>query len=212
MSDSIYPDLNNGDINKAIDIKLSENRKKLMQQNIDDFIKDLTRYKKLKNRYNKFDISFQIIGITFGILTLTGGAILTFGTSVPATIVGIISAIGVLQTTVGGVFSIAFLKRKKKCFAKKCEILKCSIDKLYLFYDKSKTDRIISMQEYEEYLNLVNAINNDLLAINNVEHLLTKSEIKKLRLQAKNEVKESVKEQKLEQFKSQIPTAPPLYL
>jgi hypothetical protein len=68
------------------------------------------------------------------------------------------------------------------------------------------------MQEYEEYLNLVNAINNDLLAINNVEHLLTKSEIKKLRLQAKNEVKQSVKKQKLEQFKSQIPTAPPLYL
>jgi len=119
----------------------------------------LKHYKKLKNRWNTIDSILKTTNLTFTL-------IMTFSTAVSASltvpvfvpiILGIVSA-----SSSTGIIAIKYSSKKKEYFKRKVRLIDEYLNKLYIFFEKSKADKIISVEEVEEFNMLLTEFENDL--------------------------------------------------
>ena len=172
----------------------------------------LIHYSKIKKRWTKADSILKITGITLGsvgILTATIiGSIPTLGivagvvgTSLTSVIVsGVLGGFSTVDLFLTETFSIGITSKKKKIYREICEKLELGINKLYLYQVKALSDNVLSNDEIEESIKIVNAIKDDILKIKQKDlpsfKQSEKIKLKENLINIKKEYKEKVKKLK----------------
>ena len=119
----------------------------------------LKHYKKLKNRWNTIDSILKTTNLTFTLIMAFSTAVsasLTVPVFVPI-ILGIVSA-----SSSTGIIAIKYSSKKKEYFKRKVRLIDEYLNKLYIFFEKSKADKIISVEEVEEFNMLLTEFESEL--------------------------------------------------
>ena len=137
----------------------------------------LTHYIKIKKRWTKADSVLKITGITIGALAALTGTIIasipTVGiaagivaTSLTATIVsGTIGGFSALELFLTESLSIGLTSKKKKQYREICNKLELGINKLYLYQVKALSDNVLTVEEIEESIKIVQDIKDEISLI-----------------------------------------------
>ena len=118
--------------------------------------KDLKHYCKLRKRWKNFKTIMKITSFTIFGITEIGSGILVFIPVISLVVPIIITGSSLIELTISeGLVNIIINKRKKNMDNK---IFKCrsTLDKLYLFLEEAKLDRIIDSTELRIFNKIIN--------------------------------------------------------
>lgn len=168
-------------------IELNKSRIKLILEKKHNLEKDLNHYKKLKRKYNFCYKGIKYIG--FGITGVVSVASIILLPSVGLVAVPVLTSIFSGVSVGTAVFTPLILKIqnvKQRKYRNKCKILEINLSKLSYYFEKIRDDKIITLEEYEGYMKLVENLNDKLKK----NDLLHQKEVDKLEKKAKNEVRQ----------------------
>ena len=144
---NIYPPIELNEINKV--------RISYMLDQIKVIEKDLKHYQKLCKRYKRINLVLKVLGFSIGGVVLVGGTIigiiLTDGIIIPL----IFAGSGALETIIPQGTSIFIVKSKHK-FQEKADNCKSYLDKLFIFMERAKEDKVISIDELSDFQKILN--------------------------------------------------------
>ena len=147
---------------------LFERRKEYMVLKKIELEKMLTHITKVKNRWAKADVTIKIIGTSIVFISSTLAAIFSAGVLVSPIIISVLSSIAAIKTALTEGVMIGFTTKKKKFYRKKCNIIKEYINKLFLFSEKAREDRIITIEELTIFNRLVTSFENEIASLKSV--------------------------------------------
>ncbi len=182
MNNEIYPNINEQkkfteeEINQKINESKNMDRKSLMrskQKEIEDKIK---HYIKILKRWKSVNSTFVTSGVLFTAAMAGLSAILavpTLGLSIPIGVVIGVAAISAGSGVILPTIRLKLIGKRMKNFRSKIDKNKEILNKLYIFFEKSRDDNVITLEEYENYLDI-----------------LRKHEINDLKIESKSTVNE----------------------
>ena len=147
---------------------LFERRKEYMVLKKIELEKMLSHITKVKNRWAKADVTIKIIGTSIVFISSTLAAIFSAGVLVSPIIISVLSSIAAIKTALTEGVMIGFTTKKKKIYRKKCNIIKEYINKLFLFSEKAREDRIITIEELTIFNRLVTSFENEIASLKSV--------------------------------------------
>ncbi len=125
------------------------------KQKVDERINKLTA---LKSKWNTIDsfvkYSGYIVFLLTGLASTIGSALMTAGINVPHYMILKTSSVGILIASIAKVVSKTLTSSKKNKYKNQIEELNSCSDKMYLFFEKARSDLHISNEEIEEFLAL----------------------------------------------------------
>jgi len=208
------------EVDDMINENLSETRKKLMIEKIDQMKQTLEHYDKVKKKWTVADSSIQIIGLTLAAATAITASVLSAGAFAPPIVAGVLSGVAALKTILTESISIGFTSRKKKIYRERCELVRDYINKLFVFSEMCKEDKIITIDELNSFMNILKEFREKLLGINlnnngkdnglekQIEGTFISSNVSELQKQyntlTKKEVKQVVKDHELNELKKKL--------
>ena len=141
---------------------MTTDRKRSMNQKIDEITSRIHHLKKVKRRWQLADNTLKIceIGLAFTLTLLT--AIINL---LPETLVSIpkvqiltsvISAIAGLTVAGSEATLLSFTGKNKRRFEKEIKKQEAKLNRSYIFYEKARSDAIISIEELAEFFALIN--------------------------------------------------------
>ena len=190
-----------------------ENRIQLYKQRSDKIITEIKRlqeqskhYAKVSKKWNKAsrileEICDVSIGLTFVSVAVIS-SILTSGIAIPLFILIPISSVplvelGVLKTT-----KHTLMKKRKEKYQQKSKLIADYINRVWLYYEKARQDGIISVEELEGFIKIINELqaklDNDFSGYDGSLDLMS------LRKQAEVEVKKEMNKEYMEKLKQEL--------
>lgn len=169
-------------------------RQKYMIEKQQELQNKLNHYKKLRSKWSKADSTLKTLGVVITALSSLIAVVTTiaFPVALVPTIFSIVAGINSLLT--GGTV-IGLTGKKKSQFKQKIEVINNYLNKLYIFFEKSKNDQDITVDEIQNFTNIYNEFQKALESpMQNAEY--TKKEIK----QAKNLAKKSLEKERINQL------------
>ncbi len=119
---------------------------------------EINKLNKLKSKWNLANNIIKYSGYT--IFLSTGAAatvcasLVTAGIAVPSSVILTTSSIGLIHTSITKVFSKTITSKKTKKYRKKINVLNSYLDKMFVFFEKARSDQLISNDEIEEFKKL----------------------------------------------------------
>jgi hypothetical protein len=215
MTDSIYPAIKSEQEFRAmINMNLNSERAHKIVEKINALQQQYEHYKKVEKRWKKLGKIVRIVNliISGSIAGAVGmlAIVTTQGIAIPPLVIAILSGYSAVETSVMEGMNIGIIKKKKNKFAQKCIIIQDYINKMYFYYEKARQDGVITVDELEGfekiYRNFVNALNNNLLNIENHEKLDMAILMKEAEQEAKNELavelREKLKHEAIQKLRS----------
>lgn len=171
-------------------------RQQYMLDKQNELKRQLLHYTKIKNRWSKADSSLKIISIGLAFSTTLSAAI-TGGFLTPIIIPTILASFSAFQTSISGILIVGLTGKKKSHYRKKLQLINNYLNKMYIFFEKCKDDKEITIEELETFQKLFKEYNEDMLGIN-LRYKNNKSEIEVLETTGtfRNLSKKDIKEAK----------------
>ena len=154
---SEFIEMSETDFNKIV----TQDRKRSMNQKIDSIDQRIKHLKKVKRRWQLADNVIKIIGITFtAILTLITTIINTLpNNTIEANTLKILTAILSSLAAITALSSegaiLGFTGKNKSKYIKLIKQLETKLNKVYIYYEKTRSDAIISNEELAEFFKLL---------------------------------------------------------
>ena len=115
----------------------------------------LIHYKKLKKRWTKIDSTFKTISVILAFL-ITSATAATAGITLPIVIPAVLGAVTAIQTSSCGLIALAYTSKRKMYYKEKANLIDSYLNKLFIYFERSKSDKKITLEELEEFNELVN--------------------------------------------------------
>ena len=198
-TDSIYPNLPEGSddltgtkLHELTEGQLSRSRASEIINKRKELEKECNHYKKVRRKYKTASNILSGLGIGIGgTLALAGvviGGLSTAGIAIPLLVPTILAGVGAFEATLSGTIAFTYLKRRIHRFSEKYELVSTYLNSLYHLYHRSIEDARITVDEMDEFYNLVKDYETEMSKLNTHkntnDHHLTK-----LQHQAKAEAK-----------------------
>lgn len=211
-TEKLYPDLT-GTVD-SLDSKLSKARATEIINKQKELEKEPKHYKKLRHNWKHAGNVFRIVGITAGgVLTAASGVaagVASAGIAVPIVVPTVLACVGVTETMITQSVAFGYIRKKKHRFSEKYDLVNTSLNRLYHFYHRAVEDKVISLEEIDEFHKLVKEYEDNISKLQSkdtdnhsfkkLEHL-AEVEAKK---QCEKEVLEKLTEEKKNNLKSQF--------
>ena len=163
---TIYPIIKTEqEVNDMIQENLSESRKKSIYEHIDRIRIEYDHYNKIKKRWTTVDSTIKVTGLSLAAISGITAAVLSGGSFAPVVVTSTLAGVSA-KTILTETIYIGYTARKKKIYREKCELIMEYINKLFLFSEKCKEDKIITIDELEQFSLLVKEYREKLLGIN----------------------------------------------
>ena len=203
MTDSVM-------LNAELQNSLSRDRAKSIKEKVDDLQRVLQRYKKLRKRWKSARNIVTGVGITIGVScgvgALVTGSLLTSGIAIPILVPTIIGGIAVAESAISGSICLTLIKRRIHKFNEKAKIVSIYANRLYHFYHKAVDDKAISLEEMEEFKQILTEYEQEMNKISGEKD--GSLSIDKIRHQAALEVQKERETELLAKFKEEARKAP----
>jgi hypothetical protein len=186
-----------------------ENRMQLYKQRSDKIISEIKRLKERSSHYSKvakkWNTASKILeGVSITVLILgeisatTVASVITAGIALPVFIPIILSTtslaeLGILKTT-----KHMLMNKCREKYTRKAKLYDEFINRVWLYYERARQDGIISMEELEGFIKLVEELESKLEAEN------SSINNDSLRKQAELEVKREKQTEQLDRLKNEI--------
>ena len=159
-SESLYPKIiSAAELDELTEGKLSKARATEIINKQKEMEKELKHYKKLCRKWKNAGNALRIIGISGGcVITAAGGitaGIASAGVAVPIVVPTVLASVGVIETAITQSVAFGYIRKKKHRFSEKYDLVNTYLNRLYHLYHRSIEDRVISLEEIEEFRRLV---------------------------------------------------------
>jgi hypothetical protein len=145
------------------------------------------------------DISVGIAFVSISVLL----SLITAGIAIPAVIPLVIAGAPIIELgTLKGV-KLSLIKKKRNKYAKKASLIKDYINRLWIYHEKAKQDGIISVDELEGFIKLINELDSK-LETGFSEYESSGLNLATLRKQAEAEVKNELNQEYIEKIKQEM--------
>ncbi|ESO88584.1 hypothetical protein LOTGIDRAFT_165367 [Lottia gigantea] len=149
-----------------------ESRQQYMIEKQNELKEKLKQFNKCRKTWSRIDSVFKTLStvLTVGITVATA---VTGGLMLPIIVPSVLAAFTAVQTSSCGFITLGFTSKKKAYYKKKTEILNTYLNKLFIFFERSREDKNITVEELEtiEILDDEKFISNELFS--NVIKLIT---------------------------------------
>ena len=195
MAETIYPELNN----------IDKDRAKFMLSKYEDIERKLAHYEKIKKKWVKAEKIVLGIGLTasasVAIISLTIGIIGTAGAGLAPAVGSAIAAITGGVASIKGFITLIISKgiigKKIVHYRHICEAINTYLNRVYIYIEKSRSDGKISIEELENFNKLIAEMDDALNKIKtkhseNLEETfksLSQKDIKKVRQELREQQK-----------------------
>ena len=200
-TEKLYPDIHED----LVESKLSKARATEIvnkQRELEGYLK---HYKKLRHKWKKAGNTLRIVGITAGCLLATGsgiaGGIGTAGVAVPVIIPAVLAVVGAMEATITESVIFTYIKKKKHRFAEKYDLVNTFLNRLYHLYHRSIEDKVITLEEMEEYHRLMKDYESEFAKLNTG---VMDTHFSKLQHQVELEVRDEYKQQMRDKLRDEI--------
>ena len=156
-----------------INKKLNTQRAQKIIFDIQILEKQLEHYRKISNRWKITGKAVRIVNIT--LTSLIAGTLCVLGTLMTQGIIiaplamGLLGGYSTLETALLEVMNIGVIKKKKHKFSEKVNLIQDYINKMYFYFEKARSDGIITLDELENFQKIRdefnNKINNNIIII-----------------------------------------------
>ncbi|ESO91853.1 hypothetical protein LOTGIDRAFT_163212 [Lottia gigantea] len=128
-----------------------ESRQQYMTNKQNELKVKLEQYNKCKKRWIRVDSVFKTLSVVLTVGTTVATAV-TGGLSVPVLVPTVLATITAIQTSSCGLIAIGYTSKQKSHYKKKTEILNSYLKKLFIFFERSREDKNITIEEFNEIL------------------------------------------------------------
>jgi len=119
---------------------------------------------KVKDRWTKANSTIKYVGFSMILVTGTAATVLasfaTAGFAIPAIVVLSVSGAGLVHTSIVEALVNKLTGRKKKEYRDRIKTVKSYLDKMYILFEKARSDQDISNDELEAIRNLSKQMEN----------------------------------------------------
>ena len=191
-----------------------ESRVLLYKQRSDKILSEIKRLKERANHYNKVykkwnksgkalegtALSIVILGeISAAVIA----GVITGGIALPVFIPLILSGVSLLEVGIMKLTKHTLMNKKKEKYQKKSKLISDYINRVWLYYERARQDGIISLEELEGFVKLVDELETKLDSDNNSDADLN-LDINALKRQAELEVRQEKNKEQLDRLKNEI--------
>ncbi|ESO91871.1 hypothetical protein LOTGIDRAFT_163232 [Lottia gigantea] len=127
-----------------------ESRQQYMIDKQNELKVKLEQYNKCKKRWIRIDSVFKTLSVVLTVGTTIATAV-TGGLMVPILIPTLLATATAIQTSSCGLIAIGYTSKQKSYYKKKTEILNSNLNKLFIFFERSREDKNITIEELEEF-------------------------------------------------------------
>ncbi|ESO88614.1 hypothetical protein LOTGIDRAFT_165398 [Lottia gigantea] len=124
----------------------------------------LEQYNKFKKRWIRVDSVFKTLSVVLTVGTTVATAV-TGGLMVPLLIPTLLATITAIQTSSCGLIAIGYTSKQKSYYKKKTEILNAYLNKLFIFFERSREDKNITVEELEKFNEILDKFEMEISAI-----------------------------------------------
>ena len=128
----------------------AQNLQDVMIRKQKELEEEFNHYKKLTKCWSRIDTTFKTISLISACLIATATTV-TASISLPIFIPSILGALTAIQTSSCGLITIGFTSKKKSYYKAISNLIRTYLDKLFIFFERSKSDKIITIEELEEF-------------------------------------------------------------
>ena len=175
----------------------------------------LKHYTKLEKRWAKANNLLKLGAFSIGVSTSIAACLASSGLILPLEVIAVsatsvlttsmvvstsIGAFGAVDLVLAKIISSSFTSRKKKYYHNKVLIVKKYINRAYIFIEKARNDRIITLKELEDFRALLLYLNNELEKATKDDD----KEVSNLINDAKAETKKILKQEILQSYKNKF--------
>jgi hypothetical protein len=189
-----------------------ENRVQLYKQRSDKIISEIKRLKERSNHYSKvakkWNTASKVLeGVSVTVLILgeisatAVASVITGGIALPAFIPIILSSASLAELGISKITKHILMDKRKEKYKKKAKLYDDYINRVWLYYERARQDGIISMEELEGFIKLVEELESKLESENNFDANL---DMQSLRKQAELEVKREKNQEQLDRLKNEV--------
>ncbi|ESP04226.1 hypothetical protein LOTGIDRAFT_170923 [Lottia gigantea] len=110
----------------------------------------LKHFNKCRKTWSRIDYVFKTLNtvVTVGITVATA---VTGGLMLPIIVPTVLAAFTAVQTSSCGLIILGYTSKQKSDYKKKTEILDTYLNKLFIFFERSREDKNITIEELEEF-------------------------------------------------------------
>ncbi len=157
---SLYPKIiSAAELDELTEGKLSKARANEILNKRKDFEKALLHYRKIRKKWKKANTILHGLGIGVGsTLAIAGavtGAMLSAGTALPVLVPVLLAGAGTVEGVISNTIAFTFMKRKIHRLKDKYDLVNIYTNRLYHLYQMSIEDAKITVEEMEEFRNIV---------------------------------------------------------
>ncbi|ESP04459.1 hypothetical protein LOTGIDRAFT_170704 [Lottia gigantea] len=100
--------------------------------------------------------------LTVGVTVATA---VTGGLMLPVIVPTVLAALTAVQTTSCGLITLGFTSKKKAHYKKKTDILNMYLNQLYIFFERSREDKNITVEELKEFNEILDKFHTEISAV-----------------------------------------------
>lgn len=213
----IYPKImEESEVDKMLEIKLSDLRRKDMLNKQHELQSLLKRYTKIIRKWSIANTVVKSIGLTLVVGAGTAAGVITILPIVllPIFVVAL-SGSSVVSTILTESIVLSLTSRKRKHFMKKILLVREYYNRLYIYFENARNDGIIKIEELEVFQAIYQDFYNKHYELKNKQDIemnymykeITKTAIKEVRKEMKDEMLEAEKKNIRQKYGSQLTVA-----
>ena len=179
-TNKIYPTapLNNSGVFPSLLVnELNQERLDEMNEKYREMHKTLRHYTKLEKRWTKANNILKLSALTLGVGTSVLACLASSGLVLPLEVIAVsatsvltssmivgtsLGAVGALELIISKIITSTFTSKRKKYYHNKVLIVKKYIDHAYIFIEKARNDRMITLKELEDFRAILHNLTNEL--------------------------------------------------
>jgi hypothetical protein len=209
----LYPEIDRAEIvtetelNVMIAKKINNQNVEIIKTKYKELSLKLTHYDKIRRRYAKLSNGMRITGLViatgFGVASVVTGALL-----LPPAIPIILGSATLVQGALSEGALRTYFKYKKHYFAKKSEVIKKHLNRIFVFESKALDDNIVTAQEVNQFKELIDSYDSEMNGVKDEEAKQPALDLFHLKqeaaLQAKKEMAQEIKEKLVQEAKARL--------
>ncbi|ESO87075.1 hypothetical protein LOTGIDRAFT_154565 [Lottia gigantea] len=138
-----------------------EIRQQHMIEKQEELNEKLKHFNKGRKTWSRIDSVFKTLSVVLTVGTTVATAV-TGGLMVPVLIPTVLATITAIQTSSCGLIAIGYTSKQKSYYKKKTEILNTYLNKLFIFFERSREDKNITIEELEEFNEILDKFDKEI--------------------------------------------------